>query len=509
MRACQAQPQEARRLALRDALEAAEKPPNFKGWLFPGAIKSAFGEYSLPPSLRGNGLERRVIVALVYVREATTPISLPLVVEVEAADNRQVFYGLCWWRDPSLRYRPQAFDMFNLELKTWERVPASTHRDNAIYLPLPLRHFPIFKPSSIVTAPHPEQFARGGRGFRAICSMKVKFIPHIKLLWPRGLKHPPLYVKAKWSLPATSRCTACSIVLSNSSIISRSPVCPHRKTIKHITVLCLEGEHFGILFDYCPTLVSYWLQPAMQQREALLDVLTELEDPPTLEGWLFPGAIKDFYHPLMIPELLKADDEGKEKELRVVEVLVFTEDECLPMSLPLISEVTGNVLTLKFCQPITAQVFPELPWDRERQRRKDDPPAKFEYYDLNSRSWVQALATTWKAGRIRIPLPLRQLPVFKRTDVLVTRKEAEDYSLGLLPLPPLCSMLANFSPHLEFLRPTDLKYPRTYSDAQWTIDKEQVATCPSVWDEDATAAGSETGEGGGESEGKNGDSLEE
>lgn len=63
----------------------------------------------------------------------------------------------------------------------------------------------------------------------------------------------------------------------------------------------------------------------MQQREALLDVLTELEDPPTLEGWLFPGAIKDFYHPLMIPELLKADDEGKEKELRVVEVLVFTE----------------------------------------------------------------------------------------------------------------------------------------------------------------------------------------
>ncbi|KAH9917947.1 uncharacterized protein B0H18DRAFT_1123311 [Fomitopsis serialis] len=209
MRACQAQPQEARRLALRDALEAAEKPPNFKGWLFPGAIKSAFGEYSLPPSLRGNGLERRVIVVLVYVREATTPISLPLVVEVEVGRLRlyfqqpitaQVFYGLCWWRNLSLRYRPQVFNMFNLELKTWKRVPASTHQDNMIYLPLPLRHFPIFKPSSIVTMPHPEQFARGGRGFRAICLMKVEFIPHIKLLWPRGLKHPPLYIKAKWSV---------------------------------------------------------------------------------------------------------------------------------------------------------------------------------------------------------------------------------------------------------------------------------------------------------------------
>ncbi|KAH9917948.1 uncharacterized protein B0H18DRAFT_958146 [Fomitopsis serialis] len=307
---------------------------------------------------------------------------------------------------------------------------------------------------------------------------------------------------------------ASKIVLSNLSIISRSPVCPHRKMIKHITVLCLEGEHFGILFDYCPifpssqcpTLVSYWLQPVMQQREALLDVLTELEDPPTLEGWLFPGAIKDFYHPLTIPELLKADDEGKEKELRVVEVLVFTGamgrtiGQCLPMSLPLISEVTGNMLTLKFCQPITAQGTP-TPSGR--------PAGQIRVLHLNSRSWVQALATTWKAGRIRIPLPLRQLPVFKCTDVLVTRKEAEDYSLGLLPLPPLCSMLANFSPHLEFLRPTDLKYPRTYSDTQWTIDKEQVVTCPSIWDEDTTAAGSETGEGGGESEGKNGNSLEE
>lgn len=53
---------------------------------------------------------------------------------------------------------------------------------------------------------------------------------------------------------------ASKIVLSNSSIISRSPVCPHRKTIKHITVLCLEGEHFGILFDYVRIILVFCIQ---------------------------------------------------------------------------------------------------------------------------------------------------------------------------------------------------------------------------------------------------------
>ncbi|KAH9906113.1 uncharacterized protein B0H18DRAFT_964759 [Fomitopsis serialis] len=311
---------------------------------------------------------------------------------------------------------------------------------------------------------------------------------------------------------------ASKIVLSNLSIISRSPVCPHRKTIKHITVLCLEGEHFGIIFDYVLYNIPIVTVPNAGVVLASAGDATaggpagrvdRARGASDAGGLALPGGHHGLLPPADDTGVVEGRHEGKEKELRVVEVLVFTEDKCLPMSLPLISEVTGNVLTLKFCQPITAQVFPELPWHRERQRHQDDLLAKFEYYDLNSRSWVQALATTWKAGRIRIPLPLRQLPVFKRTDVLVTWKEAKDYSLGLLPLPPLCSMLANFSPHLEFLRPTDLKYPRTYSDVQWTINKEQVATCPSIWDEDATAAGSETGEGGGESEGKNGNSLEE
>ena len=141
-------------------------------------------------------------------------MSIPLVVEVVKDRLRlffrqpitaQIFTGLCWWRDPTLRYRPEAFDMYNLKYRTWERLPSSPEPperwiDNSVYLPLPLRHIPIFKPASLVTTPYPEGFSLGRKRITAVCSMKVNFIPHIEFLWPRGLKNLPSYVKAKWTV---------------------------------------------------------------------------------------------------------------------------------------------------------------------------------------------------------------------------------------------------------------------------------------------------------------------
>ncbi|KAH9910259.1 uncharacterized protein B0H18DRAFT_1130469 [Fomitopsis serialis] len=213
MRASYVQPKLATRLALRDALEGLQNPPKLEGWLFPGAIKSVFRPGALPVSLNGDG-ELRVILALVYVKENESPMSIPLVVEVVKDRLRlffrqpitaQIFTGLCWWRDPTLRYRPEAFNMYNLKYRTWEHLPSSPEPperwiDNSVYLPLPLRHIPIFKPASLVTTPYPEGFSLGCKRITAVCSMKVSFIPHIQFLWPRGLKNLPSYVKVKWTV---------------------------------------------------------------------------------------------------------------------------------------------------------------------------------------------------------------------------------------------------------------------------------------------------------------------
>ncbi|KAH9912493.1 uncharacterized protein B0H18DRAFT_1127125 [Fomitopsis serialis] len=281
----------------------------------------------------------------------------------------------------------------------------------------------------------------------------------------------------------------------NGRIIAYTKICPVCPRVKHITVLCLEKPCFAVFFDYCPkspstecpaTPSTGLIQLPRPARQRLWDAVMALENPPKLEGWLFPGAVKEMYDVYAVPEMFTGY--GK-KEFRLVEALVFVEDRHRPMSLPLMAEVVDNTLKLMFRQPITAQVFPALPWYREYPDSPVAVPAlDFHYYNLAIKSWDYALGNEWFGApeTITLPLPLSHIPVFKRGDVTVA-EYAEDYSLGRKRMVPLCAMTNTFSPHLEFERPVGLRYLQSYVEAEWVfgLDAERnfVATCPSILDE--------------------------
>ncbi|KAH9906114.1 uncharacterized protein B0H18DRAFT_964760 [Fomitopsis serialis] len=166
--------QVGRTVGIEGRAGGSPEPSKLEGWLFPGAIKSAFRRGVAGKPQRG--WRAKGYPCSVYVKAAAL---LP------PAHHRPDLHRACWWRDPILRYRPEAFDMYNLKYRTWERLPSSpSHRemDRQLRLPpLPLCHILIFKPASLVTTPYPEGFSLG-------------------LLWPRGLKNLPSYVKAKWTV---------------------------------------------------------------------------------------------------------------------------------------------------------------------------------------------------------------------------------------------------------------------------------------------------------------------
>lgn len=126
------------------------------------------------------------------------------------------------------------------------------------------------------------------------------------------------------------------------------------------------------------------------------------------------------------------------------------------MTLPLMCRIYDEELELLFHQPITEQAFPVLnPWKHHPVQ------PKFEVFDVEREAFVPF--SLWEP--LRLPLPLRRIPVFKYAGVTNIHCP-QDIALDVRDLSPISSMKVEIGTTFRsygrqaFLRPAPACTPR-------------------------------------------------
>ncbi|KAH9920485.1 uncharacterized protein B0H18DRAFT_957068 [Fomitopsis serialis] len=224
--------------------------------------------------------------------------------------------------------------------------------------------------------------------------------------------------------------------ISSVEYFGATQLCPFKTGLAHITVMCLDRAHIGELYDY----------PTDEERRLILedvDATRQTDDPIRLGGWVFLGAVAQFY----------ADQNASS-----------------PISIPLLCEIGPFGLQIEIPgpahQPLMQQVFPGLnPWKDSEERRSSLGVTGFDLYDVDQETFYPTILR----GNvpIRFNLPLQQMPIFKLSHVGTTPK-VYSYAHGIYPdIKPLCSMKRQFM-DLEYVWP-QLPLPRAYMEAQWSV----------------------------------------
>ncbi|KAH9916699.1 uncharacterized protein B0H18DRAFT_958754 [Fomitopsis serialis] len=234
----------------------------------------------------------------------------------------------------------------------------------------------------------------------------------------------------------------------------------------HITVVCLDRQRLGQLFNYGDKKV---LDFTRQQVDAL--------DPPAkLGGWILLGTLEEWRPvssgstpPSNVVRRAKVPGAPSRYVVPtkiVVETLVYALDRYPPLALPLVWNLHNGVIEVSFHQPLTTQLF------RGLNRWKKTPHARRTTFDIFSleRGEFAPAATHPQPGSesFRLQLPLTYIPVFKAHYVTVA-EFAGQYSRGVRRLVPMCSMKMSMM-NLEFLWPVDMPRRRRYLRANWHVE---------------------------------------
>ncbi|KAH9913036.1 uncharacterized protein B0H18DRAFT_1126614 [Fomitopsis serialis] len=132
----------------------------------------------------------------------------------------------------------------------------------------------------------------------------------------------------------------------------------------------------------------------------------------------------------------------------VVETMLYVLDRHPPLSLPLIWDVLDNEIEISFNQPLTTQLLRGL---NEWKSHEQPLGMSFDLFSVDANAFIPACL---HAVPFRLPFPLKHVPVFKESNVALT-EDAGDYSRGLKPLVPMCSMTASFMA-FDFVWPMDV-----------------------------------------------------
>ncbi|KAH9912021.1 uncharacterized protein B0H18DRAFT_961465 [Fomitopsis serialis] len=206
--------------------------------------------------------------------------------------------------------------------------------------------------------------------------------------------------------------------------------CPLQQAVNHITVVGLDGRNTGVLYNYCPvdegtnacfTTIST-IQADPQRVIAGQRHIRALNPPALQDRWLLMGGDRE-WSDFWVPECLE-----RSEATAVVEAVVFYKDGVDPLLLPLLCRVHDTEIEVPIVQPITQQALPDLNYWQN--------PLGVAFYDVYDDA--------------RVTLAAR----------------AEDYALGRIALPPMCSMKAELY-DAPFILPTGLPQRRCRIDARW------------------------------------------
>ncbi|KAH9914855.1 uncharacterized protein B0H18DRAFT_1125242 [Fomitopsis serialis] len=256
--------------------------------------------------------------------------------------------------------------------------------------------------------------------------------------------------------------------------------CPHGSGLNHVTVVCLEREHIGELFDFASCMMHEsmgctmvrcpdWWQPSLEMQRVILDQVHEsyfgLQGPFRMGGWVYVGAFEDFHrsdggeNPQFVAGVPpggggsqsggSGDSShrlGTSLTPHVTSVSNGTyQDIDDRVSVPLLCKVdeTGHEMEIPgpAKQPLLLQMFPGLsPW--KPLPHTGLGAAGFDLYDVRGQTFIPT--ATLPNERLTLHLPLRHIPTFKLTNVSVTFR-ASDRATGAVASAPTCPMKHSFT----------------------------------------------------------------
>ncbi|KAH9913035.1 uncharacterized protein B0H18DRAFT_960646 [Fomitopsis serialis] len=244
---------------------------------------------------------------------------------------------------------------------------------------------------------------------------------------------------------------ALTVTTTLDEVWSTSRPCNFCDKMDHVTVVCLERDNFGMLFDYClmdgtdvcPMELSS-TQIDTEDRELMVEAANQPHDPPLkFGGWVLMGAVPECYEdwkrsrPLLNYQWppYVAETQGPQGRAALVDILFYVEDALLPVSIPLIGiiEPTGFAINIPGPeeQPLLVQAIPGLnPFKNPRP-----PTPSYDLYNAASQTDY---------------------------DVVMT-KYVRSYATGRKTMEPMSSLKYNFI-GLDFIWPVGLPNHRQYKE---------------------------------------------
>ncbi|KAH9910390.1 uncharacterized protein B0H18DRAFT_963432 [Fomitopsis serialis] len=261
-------------------------------------------------------------------------------------------------------------------------------------------------------------------------------------------------------------------------------VCKHSRecttfpAIDHVAVVCLEKDHFGMLFDYCVMrddaacrMKPSRIQSTPRTTAYMLQCAKKLRRPPRFGGWVFMGALRKFwresnrFHPTL--SLLRPSDAWEQGRTALVEAQVYVMDGFLPVSIPLIGEIdtarSEIVIPGPFSQPLLCQVIRDLNYFKNTD---DDAITNLDLYDPSQQTFNPSL--TDPTFPIRLSLPLTTVPILKDSNVNMTILVIDHAAARRGRTEPMCSMKHDFM-ELDWVWPVGLQDGREYLQGQWSV----------------------------------------
>ncbi|KAH9910391.1 uncharacterized protein B0H18DRAFT_963433, partial [Fomitopsis serialis] len=245
--------------------------------------------------------------------------------------------------------------------------------------------------------------------------------------------------------------------------------CPENPEINHVTVVCLERKNFGVLFDY----LSH-VQGNKQDLRRALGAIDALDPPATLgmgavgfySGEPWGGICADVSSGASVQSC------GGDNALRAGQA-----------SAALFAPHMGCTRQRRSKYPFTTQLLRGL---NEWKSHEQPLGMSFDLFSVDANAFIPACL---HVVPFRLPFPLKHVPVFKESNVALT-EDAGDYSRGLKPLVPMCSMTASFMA-FDFVWPMDVPQRRQCLKADWHIEDRgssdgTVAVRPLIGEEDCT-----------------------
>ncbi|KAH9913589.1 uncharacterized protein B0H18DRAFT_1126124 [Fomitopsis serialis] len=183
----------------------------------------------------------------------------------------------------------------------------------------------------------------------------------------------------------------------------KSRECPLCPALNHVSVICLEKDHFGQIFDYCMlydtevcAMEASSEQASEEARATALEQALELENPPArFGGFLLMAAEEQLYcertpqRPLIDPYPEDLVGQGR---MVLVEALIYVHDTLPVLSIPLVGVLdwlqTKGTIPGPSQQPVLAQVFPYF--NPYQSPRDPDVWTSFDQYKPTMQSFLPA-----------------------------------------------------------------------------------------------------------------------